>query len=88
MSHDLNLGQIITAPQQRDAIHIAVMPVTVAHAVHPGEFVGLVPGTQDRVALTNEPHIGIIDPFLRKSVPANARCWLFMLPNTITSVTQ
>lgn len=37
----LGLGQIITSQQERDAIHIAVAPVTAAEKLNPGDHVAL-----------------------------------------------
>lgn len=42
MSESLGLGKIITTPQQRDAIHVAVAPVVANSELKPGQRVGFV----------------------------------------------
>ena len=41
MSADLGLGKIITTPQKRDAIHVAVVPVVASTTLKPGTRVGI-----------------------------------------------
>jgi hypothetical protein len=78
-------GQIITTEAHKDAIHVALAPVTAHHVLKPGE----------RVFLNDLGHaessfldggIGIVDPFLCRHVKAGERFWLFMHPNTITGL--
>ncbi len=88
MSESLGLGKIITAPQQRDAIHVAVAPVVAVQDLVPGQHVGLrkdngeayftSPGDKDAV--------GIVDPFLTSRVRKGEKFWLFLYPNTVTSL--
>lgn len=85
---DLKLGQIITTPQNRDAIHVAVAPVVAGEQ--------LMPAT--RVFLDDEIHhafeaskssitaVGIVDPFLRRPVELGQTFWLFLFPNTVTGL--
>ncbi len=68
----------------RDAIHIAVAPVTAACFLRAGERVGL-----DESGLGTmycDELIGIVDPFLLKVVHPGERFYLFLLPGTITSL--
>lgn len=85
MTHDAKLGQIIdNVDAARDAIHIAIAPVTADTRLHPGQHVGLI-GDGDKVA--DVPgSIGIVDPFLTGPVNAGERFWLFLYQNTITSL--
>lgn len=80
-----SLGKLITETVERDAVHIAVAPVVAAHALQPGEQVGFIAGDGRTVGRDVTP-IGIVDPFLTSSVKANQRFWLFLFPNTITSL--
>lgn len=80
MSDTLKLGQIITTPQHRDAIHIAVAPVTAGEALKPGQHVGLVLGYAHAVV---DSAIGIVDPFLGCDVNKGEVFWLFLYPGTI-----
>ena len=83
---DLQLGKVITDPNaQRDAIHIAVLPVVALNETGRGEHVGL--SKSGKVSERIKPHIGVIDPFLScYSVNAGQRVWLFLYPNTITGL--
>lgn len=81
------LGRLIEEGAQRDAIHIAVAPVRASMALEAGELIGLIEGSQELVG-TVEPSrcIGIVDPFLKRNVRTGDRFWMFLLPNTITSL--
>lgn len=78
------LGRLITEPQGRDAVHIAVAPVTAGETLRPG----------DRIGFTGNAHtvgkdadiIGIVDPFLLRAVMKGDQFYMFLLPNTITSL--
>jgi hypothetical protein len=74
----MKLGEIITGDEKRDAIHIAVAPVTASVKLYPGERVG--------VDGKNLPHVGIVDPFLNGPVLPGQKFWLFLFPNTVTSL--
>lgn len=81
--NNLNIGQIITTEQHRDAIHIAVAPVTAGEKLSPGDHIGLLPnGTAGEV----DTPIGVVDPFLRKCVKAGEQFWMMLYPGTITSL--
>jgi hypothetical protein len=81
------LGQLIKdGDRRRDAIHIAVAPVTAAEVLRPGQHVGLVrPGDLEAVGPCDKP-LGIVDPFLPGPVEPGQRFWLFLYPNTITGL--
>ena len=90
--HDIQLGQKITTDQERDAIHIAVIPLVAA-----GEF---LPGQPFRLAYTDNTKavpvttadstdcIGIIDPFLDENeyIGEGDRVWGVLFPNTVTGM--
>lgn len=77
------VGKLIEDPAQlRDAIHVAVLPVVASVRVHAAQDVGL----RDGAVSLEGPHVGIIDPFLKRPVFPGERCWLFMYPQTITSL--
>ena len=89
MSHDLKLGEVITTPQQRDAIHIAVTPVIAGEDyLSPGTRVRFANNSTERVvqARNESKAIGIIDPFLTTYPEQGQQVWMFLLPNTITSL--
>lgn len=86
-ANDLGIGKLITSLQGKDAIHIAVAPMTAAHCLHPGERVGLVKTDYGDCGLCDRADcIGIVDPFLGETVKAGERFWLFLDPGTVTSL--
>jgi hypothetical protein len=86
MSENLKLGQIINEPQQRDAIHIAVVPVVAAVSMQPGTRCGIDPTGKAAPCITASAYVGVVDPFLREAVPTGAQFWLFLEPGSITSL--
>lgn len=83
MSNEVKLGELLNETAQRDAIHIAIMPVIAAENLVPGQRVSIL---HDRAYGNNLHPIGIVDPFLKGNVKRNARFYMFLLPNTITSL--
>jgi hypothetical protein len=82
---DIKVGMILDETSKRDAIHIAIAPVVAAHILVPGERVGFVSreeGTVGRIP----PTIGIVDPFLTEAVMPGQRFFVFLQPQTITSL--
>ena len=77
-----NIGQLCGDDARRDAIHFAVAPVEAGMDLRPGDHVGLTDGRASRGAKA----IGIVDPFLKGEVKEGQRFWLFLYPNTITSL--
>ena len=82
------LGQLITEPQERDAVHIAVAPVIAGMEMYPGEHIGFASEGDAFTVVTNaRKHIGIVDPFLKeKCVYPGEEFYMFLYPNTITSL--
>lgn len=87
---EAKLGELITEPgeqNQRDAVHIAVVPVIASGDFSPGEHVGV---TADGLYATTEyPHIGIVDPFLSKNVEVVRKgqtFWLFLYQGQVTTL--
>ncbi len=87
MSGDIGIGKLITSPQERDAIHVAVAPVTASQPLRPGELIGFsYEGNTEFVGSVSNP-IGIVDPFLPQAiVHVGERFWMFVLPGTIISL--
>jgi hypothetical protein len=80
-------GRIIEdGERRRDAIHIALAPVTAAQRLTPGEHVGLIEAGNVELVGPCDDNIGIVDPFLVEDVEPGQRFWLFLYPNTITGL--
>jgi hypothetical protein len=82
---DIGLGKIIDGKADRDAVHVAVAPVTAGQILTPGEHVGFMgdsPGCVGRVRET----VGIVDPFLDRRVMTGERFYLVLYPNTVTGM--
>lgn len=87
MSENLGLGKLITTDQNRDAIHIAVVPVHAGQHLRPGDPVGMMNGLAfDSKDLSNG--CGVVDPFLPSGmiVKPRERFWLYLKPGSITSL--
>lgn len=86
-----NLGGTPDINAQRDAVHIAVVPLRVGRSkwgLHAGCRVKFVPGRTDSIMEVRDDDdpdcIGVIDPYLTKRVEEDEWCWVFLLPNTIS----
>lgn len=82
---DIQLGQLISGPAVRDAVHIAIAPVIAGQDLKPGEHVQLIIKGENIVIKGDSP-IGIVDPLLKKKVKVGQEFYLWMYPNTITSL--
>lgn len=80
---DIILGQLITGPAERDAIHIAVAPVVAGCKLSPGEEVGFL---EDGTAGAVEKPVGIVDPFLKSMVNKGEKFYLVLFQNTVTGM--
>lgn len=86
MEQKPNIGQILSSEESlRDAIHIAIYPAIAGHRLAAGSHVGLN-DKGEASYLQDEKPIGIVDPFLNCAVQKGQRFYLFLYPNTITSL--
>ena len=76
------IGKIIGPEQQRDAIHIAVLPVVANDYLKAGEHVAL---SGDKASKDGKK-LGVVDPFLKDVVKPGQRFFIFLYPNTITGL--
>lgn len=86
MEQKPNIGKILSPEESlRDAIHIAIVPVIAAHKMAPASHVGLDKDGKASYSFDGE-YVGIIDPFLENAVQKSQKVYLFLYPNTITSL--
>ena len=80
------LGELVTGPAGRDAVHVAVMSVEAGERLAPRTPV--LVGVQDGKAYEWDwvGSVGIVDPFLGNAVEKGQRFWLCLWPGTITSL--
>lgn len=85
-NNEIQVGQLITdGNAQIDAIHFALCPVFAYETLYPGQDVGFC-NEASVSAIGSHKRIGIVDPFLKNPVYPEQRFWLFLYPNTITSL--
>lgn len=82
--NDLEIGKIVSEDRGRDAIHIAVAPAVATCSLSPGQHVNVVDG--EMAVPSGGGALGIVDPFLKMNVIEGQRFWVFLYPNTITSL--
>lgn len=72
---------------ERDAIHIAVAPVTATEELRPGQHIGFViDGNTNLVGGNPETFIGIVDPYLDQVIREGDAFWMMLYPQSITSL--
>lgn len=71
--------------QQRDAVHVAIIPVRAAEPLRPGQRVFIVEGNRARLSVGDSAD-GVVDPFLEDDVEKDEPFWLLLYPGTITSL--
>lgn len=83
---DIKLGELIKDKGERDAIHVALAPVTANERLKPGQHVGFVrEHNTELVGVCSNP-IGIVDPFLEQAVERGQRCYIMLYQNTVTGM--
>jgi hypothetical protein len=84
------LGKYIDKSETRDAIHIAVAPVSSKFDLRVGEHIDLVKSSHTIVMPAKKGKgIGIVDPFLNVpngKIPAGQSFFMLLYPQTITSL--
>ena len=83
------IGKKLKGGEKRDAVHFAVAPAIAGGFLRVGDRVKFAPGSTEIIVKCEyeEKPVGIVDPFLDcYYVSENERCWLFLLPNTITGL--
>ena len=77
------LGKLAPDNAFRDAVHVAVAPIVAGEDLIPGAHVGLI--NNQAYGAHPEP-IGVVDPFLERGPNRGEKFWLFLYPNTVTSL--
>ena len=78
------LGTIIGPGEKRDAIHIAVEPVTAGESLSAGDHVAVKDGIATRTAVG--AGLGVVDPFLANHVKKGERFWFLMYPRQVRTL--
>lgn len=90
MQYVPNLGETPADDARRDAVHVAVAPVIAGMPLRPGMHIelraGVAVGDSEDGLYPNFKPIGVVDPFLRRIVQKDERFWIFLYPNTVTSL--
>lgn len=79
------LGMIHFKEEKRDAIHLAVLPVTAAEELRPGQPIHI---NSEKWAYpeTMNKALCIVDPFLTHPVKHGEKFWAVVKPRRITSL--
>ena len=80
-----SLGTIHTREEKRDAIHLAVSPVSCAVALKPGDHIYYIGNDLVEKADKGKGH-GIVDPFLLNTIKPGEKFWFVMYPRQIRSL--
>lgn len=85
------LGRKLAGHEQRDAIHIAILPViSDEDYLRPGDRLQFVAGSKQvvRKVVRYSGGVGVVDPFISDEdyIRKGERFWMFLLPNTITGL--
>lgn len=85
----IELGKLIEGEAERDAVHVAIIPLVAVSNMSPGEHFKLLTGSQTEAIPVSEyanDAIGIVDPFLKDYVKKGKKFWGFLFPNTVTGM--
>lgn len=92
---EVNLGYIPDRLAQRDAVHVAVIPLIAGETLHPGDKFKLAYGKDDtalradyNAANDDGTVVGVVDPFMKgwDGVEQGERFWGFLFPGTVTGM--
>lgn len=78
------LGTIHTKTEHRDAIHLAVEPVTAGQDLDPGDHIDVRDGIASYAAVGKG--LGIVDPFLHRGPKKGQKFWFVMYPGRVHSL--
>lgn len=81
MKNEVILGKLLKGGEKRDAVHIAIAPCVAQETLHPGQRV-----TADGKGTFVSVSVGIVDPYLQGTVKIDEQFYIFLHPNTVTSL--
>ena len=79
------LGKL-TEATERDAIHVAILPVVATCQLWPGQAVNLIQDTNEVEPATGEEKDGIVDPFYHSPIYPGDRFYMCLMPGTVTGM--
>lgn len=79
----LGIGEVITTHQEKDAIHIPIIPVVAGEELKAGEHVKI---ENNCIFRTDKESIGVVDPYIRGIVLQGEGVWLFLHPGSVISL--
>lgn len=82
------VGSFLKAGEKKDAIHVAVIPVTTNNVFKPGTAVSVYYdiALKQFVVNTTGKKVGVIDPFLNRPTRYGDIVYLFLYPNTVKNL--
>lgn len=85
---NVDVGELLNGSEHRDAIHIAIAPVVAGEGLEAATPIGFRDRESHDVVVECEAamSVGIVDPFLKKTVRPGDRFYMFLNPNTITAL--
>lgn len=86
MSDTSHIGLIHTTVLVKDAIHIAIAQVSAGEELKAGDRVGFK--DKEGIVFKDATHIGLVDPFIQTSIKKDNLFYLFLYPNSVTSLTH
>jgi hypothetical protein len=93
--NNVKLGNSPSRSSTRDAIHVAIIPITVEERCNPGDHVSIqktknhwtgYEAYNPRKNRHPRHTVGIIDPFKSTPVLPNESTWLVLYPDTVTGM--
>lgn len=83
----VEVGKILQSGEQfeRDAIHVAIIPVMADMILYPGQSVGVCEKQIPKVDTMSES-VGIVDPFLKDRIFPGQWFYLFLFPRTVSNL--
>lgn len=85
MNTEIRLGETPEGNARRDSVHMPVVPVVAAFDLDPGQHIGFIDASMQAVGMKQDS-IGVVDPFLPRSVRKGERFWMLLYPGSITSL--